>query len=79
MGRESPQQRITAAVAMPPTRICPSAPMFQKRILKAGVIASAIASRIIVSRRVFQVRLPVPMAPSTMLRYTWIGLLWVIR
>ena len=62
----APIYLITAAVAIPPTSICPSAPMFQNFILNAGVIASETARSIIVSRSVFQTRLLVPIAPSIM-------------
>ena len=45
---------------MPPMRICPSAPMFQKRILNAGARPTAMQSSITISRMVTQMRLLVP-------------------
>jgi hypothetical protein len=51
---------------MPPTRIWPSAPMFQNFILKAGARPMAMHSIIMVSRMVAQERLGVPKAPSNM-------------
>ena len=41
---------MQAAVAMPPTRICPSAPMFQNFILNAGARPTAMQSIVIASR-----------------------------
>ena len=78
VGIESPAYLITAAVAIPPTSICPSAPIFQKRILNAGVIARDTASSIIVSLNVFHVLLEVPIAPSIMPIYTSSGFVFVI-
>ena len=55
---------------MPPMSICPSAPMFQKRILNAGARPMAMQVRIMQSRAVIQMRLPVPNAPPHMETYT---------
>ena len=52
---------------MAPAVICPSAPMFQKRILKQGAMARAVPSR---GMKFFTVcRMPevLPRAPSTMM------------
>ena len=43
---------------MAPTSIWPSAPTFQKRILKAGARPMAMQVRIIMSRRKYWKRLP---------------------
>ena len=40
------RQIMQAAQARPPASTCPSAPMFQKRILNEGVTASEMQSRI---------------------------------
>ena len=55
---------MMAADTQPPMRTCPSAPMFQNRILNAGVRPMATQSRIRESRIVTQVRLVVPTAPE---------------
>ena len=68
-----PKARINPAVTMPPMRICPSAPMFQKRILKAGASPTPMHSSIMASRTVTQLRRGVPKAPSKMPSYTWKG------
>ena len=47
-------------------RTCPSAPMFQKRILKAGASPTPMHSSIMESRIVTQARRLVPKAPSYM-------------
>ena len=65
---------ISAADAIAPTRICPSAPMFQKRILKAGVRPMATHKSTSASRMVTQVRRGVPIAPSITPIYTLSGL-----
>ena len=61
-----PKARMKPAVTMPPMRICPSAPMFQKRILKAGARPTPMHRSIMASRTVTQVRRAVPKAPSKM-------------
>ena len=66
LDRVSARQIMQAAVARPPMRTCPSAPMFQKRILKAGVTAREMPSRMARSWAVIQVRRAVPKAPSKM-------------
>ena len=57
---------MQAAVATPPMRIWPSAPMFQNRIWKAGARPTAMHSRKAVSLTVTQVRFRVPKAPFQM-------------
>ena len=69
-----PRNIITATVARPPTRTWPSAPQFQKRIMKAGASARAMLSRTMASRMVNQVRRMVPNAPLNMVTYTLRGL-----
>jgi hypothetical protein len=58
-GMVAPNLIMQNAVTMPPTRIWPSAPMFQNRILKAGARPTAMQSSIMVSRMVAQNRLAV--------------------
>ena len=45
LGSLSARQIMHAAAARPPASTCPSAPMFQKRILNAGVTASEMHSK----------------------------------
>ena len=59
----SARQIMQAAVARPPMSTWPSAPMFQKRILKAGVTAREMPSRMARFCRVIQVLRAVPKAP----------------
>ena len=66
-------QNITKAVASPPIRVCPSAPVFQNRIRNAGVTAREIHNRMEISWIVTRV-LPFPNAPLTMVAYTENGL-----
>ena len=54
------------AVAMPPTSIWPSAPMFQNRILKAGARPMAMQASTAVSRSMYQMRFLVPKLPEIM-------------
>ena len=71
-----PSSRIMqAVVARQPTRVWPSAPMFQKRILKAGVTAREMPSRTATLRKVTQIRREVPNAPERMVPYTLKGFL----
>ena len=64
VGSLSPSRIMQAADASPPTSACPSAPMFQKRMRKAGVTASARQSRIAMFWQSPQMRRLVPKAPS---------------
>ena len=64
-GSFPPRSIMSPALAMPPTRICPSAPMFQKRMRKAGVRPTAIKRRMPLSRIVTQRRRGFPTAPVT--------------
>ena len=57
---------MSPAVMHPPTRICPSAPMFQNFILKAGARPMPMHSSIMASRMVTQLRREEPKAPSNM-------------
>ncbi len=59
---------MQAAVARHPARICPSPPMFQKRILNAGVTARETHSSMAVFCSVTQMRREVPKAPFSMER-----------
>ena len=59
---------------MPPISICPSAPMFQNRILNAGARPMPMHNSIAMSRRLTHVRLFVPKLPSNIASYTLIGL-----
>ena len=61
----SPSNIMSPALAMPPTSICPSAPIFQKRMRKAGVRPTAIKSSTPLSRIVTQRRRGFPIAPET--------------
>ena len=63
LGILSPSRIMHAAAARPPIRTCPSAPMFQKRILNAGVTASEMHSRMARFWKVVQVLRAVPNAP----------------
>ena len=54
------------SVASPPMSTCPSAPRFQKRILNAGVTASAMQSRMATFWASSQMRRLVPNAPVHM-------------
>ena len=54
------------AVPMPPMSIWPSAPMFQKRILKAGARPMAMQANTAVSRSMNQTRFLVPKLPENM-------------
>ena len=51
---------------MPPMSIWPSAPMFQKRILKAGARPMAMQASTAVSRSMNQIRFLVPKLPENM-------------
>ena len=55
---------MQAAVARPPMSTCPSPPMFQKRILNAGVTARETQSRIAISCSSTQNLRTVPKEPS---------------
>ena len=55
---------MQAAVARQPAIICPSPPMFQKRILNAGVTASETHRSMATFCSRTQMRLEVPKAPS---------------
>ena len=57
---------LIAAVARPPIRVCPSAPIFQKRIRNAGVIATAMHRSTSASRIVTHRRRLLPTAPEMM-------------
>ena len=57
---------MQVVVARQPIRVCPSAPMFQKRILKAGVTAREMPSSTAVLRKVTPIRREEPKAPSRM-------------
>ena len=61
-----PKKIMQAAVARPPMSACPSAPVFQNRIRKAGVTAREMQSRIATLCRRFQRRRLVPTAPLIM-------------
>ena len=54
---------MQAAVARQPIRTCPSAPIFQNRILNAGVTAREIPSRTAKFWKVTHVLRAVPKAP----------------
>ena len=71
----SPSRIIQLVVARQPIIVCPSAPMFQKRILKAGVTAKEIPSRTAILRKVTPMRREVPNAPERMVAYTLRGFL----
>ena len=58
-----PRVIMTAAQAKPPAMTCPSAPMFQNRILKAGVTAREMPSRMASFWNRTQVFRSVPKAP----------------
>ena len=66
VGSLLPSRIMQAAVAMPPMRTCPSAPMSQNRILKAGVTASDTHSSMATFCSRPQIRRWVPTAPSIM-------------
>ena len=51
-GRLLPRYTMIRAEARPPTRICPSPPQFQKRILKAGASAMPTHSKMDRSRSI---------------------------
>ena len=63
LGSLSPRQIIHAAVARQPISTWPSAPMFQKRILNAGVTAREMPSRTARFWNVTHDFLAVPNAP----------------
>ena len=63
-GTESPMSIMQAATASAPARTWPSAPMFQKRILNAGVTAREMHSSIARFCSSTQVLREVPKAPS---------------
>ena len=65
-GTLSPMRIMQAATASAPARTWPSAPMFQKRILKAGVTAREMHSSMARFCSSTQVRRAVPKAPSNM-------------
>ena len=54
------------AEARQPISVCPSPPMFQKRILNAGVTAREMHSSIATSRKVTHVLRGVPNVPLMM-------------
>ena len=66
LGTLSASRIMQEAVARQPIRVWPSAPMFQKRIRKAGVTAREMHSRIATFWKVIQVLRAVPKAPSIM-------------
>ena len=53
---------------MAPTHICPSAPIFQKRILKASVTPSEVMSRGMVSLTVSSMLMREPSEPEIISR-----------
>ena len=57
---------MQAVVARQPIRVCPSAPMFQKRILNAGVTAREMPSSTATLRKVTPIRREEPNAPFRM-------------
>ena len=65
-GSLSPQAIMQPAVASAPMSTWPSAPMFQKRILKAGVTARAMHRSMAVFCRVIQILRDEPKLPSIM-------------
>ena len=73
LGTESPMSIMQAATASAPARTCPSAPMFQNRILNAGVTAREMHSSIARFCSSTQVLRFVPTAPLIMAAYTCIG------
>ena len=66
-----------AAAAGPPASTWPSAPMFQKRILNAGVTASEMHSRMARFCPRIQILRGEPNAPLNMVPNTLSGLRWV--
>ena len=67
-GRTGPSLWAAAAAQMAPMMNCPSPPMFQKRILKAGASAmptqsSVDRSRSIQLKRVMLAKVPLHMTP----------------
>ena len=58
-----PSRIMQAVVARQPISVCPSAPMFQKRILNAGVTAREIPSSTATFCHVTQLLRAVPKAP----------------
>ena len=72
-GRRSPMNIIHAAEARPPMRAWPSAPMFQNRILNAGVTASEMQRSIAMPWSSDQRRRSVPKAPSNIVVKTFTG------
>ena len=72
-GNTSASFNIHAALAIPAIRTCPSAPVFQNRILNAGVTAKEIHSKTAVLCSSVQILRGVPNEPSNIVRYTSIG------
>ena len=79
VGRASPKYIMMPAVTIPPTRTCPSAPMFQNFILNAGASATDIHKSTMVSLMVIHILLFEPKAPLNMETYTSRGLSPVIH
>ena len=69
LGILSARQIMQAAVARPPISTCPSPPMFQKRILNAGVRAREMHRRMARFCSKIQIFLVVPKAPANMVAY----------
>ena len=67
-GTLPPSRIMQVVVARQPMRVCPSAPMFQKRILKAGVTAREMPSSTATLRKVTPMRREEPKAPLRMVR-----------
>ena len=66
LGILSPRVIMQVAAARQPMSTWPSAPMFQKRILNAGVTAREIPSRMATFSQVVQLLRAVPKAPLRM-------------
>ena len=66
LGILPPRQIMQVVEARQPMRTWPSAPMFQKRILKAGVTAREMPSRMATFSQVVQLLRAVPKAPLRM-------------
>ena len=77
LGSLPPRQIMHAAAARPPASTWPSAPMFQKRILNAGVTASEMHSRMARFCPRIQILRGEPNAPLNMVPNTLSGLRWV--
>ena len=73
VGRLCPHFTITSAVARPPARTCPSAPIFQNFILNAGANAIPIQSRVTRSRSAHEKRMDVIKVPLNITPYTEMG------